>query len=246
LPPFPSAWHCDEKLGLVISSPTSATASRRPTRKIIAIWTGIAVLLIVLGFAGTSSGGAEPNILYDYSFGIGSIVIYAILIAITFALAAGLGNPTETAGIKTFAWKWVGIAIGLIIVVLIVGQVLEPILHAGEEQGLEPTEWRPDRAGAFALNAVVISTVVPFAEELFFRGVGVPAWLPFGPLTAIVVTAIAFGLGHGLLAALPVLVPFGLAQAWVRWQSGSVWPGAIAHGFYNGTALVVVYLTLAT
>ena len=228
------------------ASQTSETPSRMLSTKTLGIWTGIAVVLIVLGFAGTSSGGAEPNVLYDYSFGIGSIVIYAILIAVTFALAAGLGNPVDTAGIKRFAWKWVGIAIGLIIVVLIIGQVLEPILHAGEEQGLEPTEWRPDRAGAFVLNGVVVSTVVPFAEELFFRGVGVRAWLPLGPLTAIVVTALAFGLGHGILAALPVLVPFGVAQAWVRWRSDSVWPGTIAHGFYNGTALVVVYLTLTS
>lgn len=228
------------------ASQTSETPSRMLSTKTLGIWTGIAVVLIVLGFAGTSSGGAEPNVLYDYSFGIGSIVIYAILIAVTFALAAGLGNPVDTAGIKRFAWKWVGIAIGLIIVVLIIGQVLEPVLHAGEEQGLEPTEWRPDRAGAFVLNGVVVSTVVPFAEELFFRGVGVRAWLPLGPLTAIVVTALAFGLGHGILAALPVLVPFGVAQAWVRWRSDSVWPGTIAHGFYNGTALVVVYLTLTS
>jgi membrane protease YdiL (CAAX protease family) len=227
-----------------ISSQISRAPSTTPSKKTLAIWCGIAVALIVLGFAGTSSGGVEPDVLYDYSFGIGSIVIYAILIAITVALASGLGNPIEAAGIKTFAWKWVGIAIGLIILVLIVGQILEPILHAGEEQGLEPTEWRPDRAGAFVLNGLVISTVVPFAEELFFRGVGVRAWLPFGPLAAIVVTALAFGLGHGILAALPVLVPFGLAQAWVRWRSDSVWPGTIAHGFYNGAALVVVYLTL--
>jgi uncharacterized protein len=229
-----------------ISSQTSATPSRRPSKKSLGIWTAIAVVLIVLGFAGTSSGGAERNVLYDYSFGIGSIVIYAILIAITLALASGLGNPIDAAGIKRFAWKWVGIAIGLIILVLVIGQILEPVLHAGEEQGLEPTEWRSDRAGAFLLNGIVVSTVVPFAEELFFRGVGVPAWLPFGPLAAIVVTALAFGLGHGILAALPVLVPFGLAQAWVRWRADSVWPGAIAHGFYNGTAIVVVYLTLTT
>jgi len=213
----------------------------RPT---LAVWSGIALGLIVLGFAGTSSGGVEPDVLYDYSFGIGSIFIYAILIGITFAVASGLGDPLEAAGLKRFAWKWVGIALGLIVLVLILGQALEPILHAGEEQGLEPTEWRPDRAGAFLLNAVVVSTVVPFAEELFFRGVGVPAWLPFGAPTALLVTAFAFGLGHGLLVALPVLVPFGLAQAWVRWRSDSVWPGIIAHAAYNGAALLVVYITL--
>jgi membrane protease YdiL (CAAX protease family) len=41
-----------------------------------------------------------------------------------------------------------------------------------------------------------------------------------------------------------VLVPFALALGWVRWRSDSVWPGVIAHGFYNGSALLVLYLTL--
>jgi len=54
----------------------------------------------------------------------------------------------------------------------------------------------------------------------------------------------AFGLAHGILVALPVLVPFALALGWVRWRSDSVWPGVIAHGFYNGSALLVLYFTL--
>jgi membrane protease YdiL (CAAX protease family) len=226
------------------SSQTSARPSSELSKGPLGVWTGIAVLLIAIGFVGTSSGQTEPDVLYDYRFGIGSIVIYSILVGLTLAIAASLGQPLEAAGLKRFAWRWVWIAIGLILLVLIVAQLLEPLLHAGEEQGLEPKDWRPDRAGAFALNALVISTVVPFAEELFFRGVGVRAWLPLGAVTAIVVTALAFGLGHGLFVALPVLVPFGLAQAWVRWRSDSVWPGVIAHGFYNGSAVLLLYVQL--
>ena len=228
------------------SSQASAETSNGLKKTPLFVWTGIAVLLIAIGFAGTSSGQTEQDVLYDYSFGIGSIVIYSILVGITLAIAASLGHPLETAGLKGFAWRWVWIAVGLIVLVLIVAQFLEPFLHAGEEQGLEPEDWRPDRAGAFLLNGIVVSTVVPFAEELFFRGVGVRAWLPLGALTAIVVTAFAFALGHGLFVALPVLVPFGLAQAWVRWRSDSVWPGVIAHGFYNGSAVLLLYVQLTS
>jgi CAAX protease family protein len=215
-----------------------------PRRGAIVAWTAIATVLIVLGFVGASTAQDDPNVLYDYAFGTGSIVIYGILVGITFAVAARLGRPLEAAGLKRFKWRWVGIAIGLIILVLILAQLLEPLLHAGDKQGLEPDEWRPDRAGAFALNAIVASTVVPFAEELFFRGVGVRAWLPFGGAAAVVITALAFGLAHGILVALPILVPFGLALGWVRWRSDSVWPGVIAHGFYNGSALLLLYITL--
>jgi membrane protease YdiL (CAAX protease family) len=227
---------------------TSLQTSVRPSNALrkgpLAVWTGIALLLIAVGFIGTSSGQTEPDILYDYGFGIGSIVIYSILVGVTLALAASLGRPLDAAGLKRFAWRWVWIAIGLIVLVLILAQLLEPLLHAGDKQGLEPKVWRPDRSGAFLLNALVVATVVPFAEELFFRGVGVRAWLPVGAMSAIVVTAVAFGLGHGLFVALPVLVPFGLAQAWVRWRSDSVWPGVIAHGFYNGSAVLLLYVQL--
>src|SRR6266508_3591442 len=212
-------------------SQISDRLSTAPSRGAIAAWLAIAALLIALGFVGAATDEANPDILYDYAFAGGSVVIYGILVGVAFVIASRLGHPLE--------------AVGLILLVLILGQALEPLLHAGERQGLEPSEWRPDRAAAFALNALVVSTIVPFAEELFFRGVGVRAFLPFGGFGAIAITALAFGLGHGLLVALPVLVPFGLALGWVRLRADSVWPGMCAHGFYNGSALLVVYFQLS-
>jgi membrane protease YdiL (CAAX protease family) len=227
------------------SSQTSPRLSTARSRGAIAAWLAIAALLIALGFVGTSSSEVDQDILYDYAFASGSVVIYGILVGVALVIASRLGHTLEAAGLKRFEWRWVGIAVGLIVLVLILAQALEPLLHAGDKQGLEPDAWRPDRAAAFALNALVASTVVPFAEELFFRGVGVRAFLPFGGLGAIAITALAFGLGHGLLVALPVLVPFGLALGWVRLRADSVWPGILAHGFYNGSALLVVYFQLS-
>jgi membrane protease YdiL (CAAX protease family) len=210
----------------------------------LAAWAALATLLIALGFVGASSGQTDRDVLYEYSFAVGSIVIYTILVGATLAIARWFGRPLSGLGLKRFKWKWVWTALGLILLTLFLAQALEPVLHAGEEQGFEPEDWRPDRAGAFALNASVAATVVPFAEELFFRGLGVRVLLPFGGLMAVVVTALAFGLGHGLLVALPVLVPFGLALGWVRWRADSVWPGVLAHGFYNGAALLYLYFHL--
>jgi membrane protease YdiL (CAAX protease family) len=200
----------------------------------------------VLGFAGTSAGQTDEDVLYEYGFAISSVIVYGILIGITFAIALWIGRPTAALGLKRFAWRWIWIAIGLILLVLVLGLVLEPVLHAGEKQGFAPGEWQPDRAVPFALNTAVAATLVPFTEELFFRGLGVRALLPFGSLVALVVTSLAFGLGHGLFSALPILVPFGLALAWVRLQSDSVWPGTIAHGLYNGAALVYLYFDLTS
>jgi membrane protease YdiL (CAAX protease family) len=225
------------------SSPTSPRLSSGSSWALVA-WTAVAAAFVALAFVGTSSGQTDPNILYKYSFAIGSTVAYAILVAVTFLIARWLGRPIAALGLASFSWRWVGIALGLIVLVLVLGYLLEPVLHASEKQGLEPDVWRPGKAGAFAVNTVVAATVVPFTEELFFRGLGVRALLPLGGTAAIALTAIAFGLGHGLLVALPVLVAFGLALAWVRLRSSSVWPGILAHGFYNGSALVYLYFHL--
>jgi CAAX protease family protein len=226
------------------SSETSSRRSIASSQRALVAWVAVAVAFVALAFIGTSSGQTDPNILYKYSFAAGSTIAYAILVGVTLLIARWLGRPLAAVGLVSFPWRWVWIAIGMIVLVLFLGGALEPVLHASEKQGLEPDVWRPGRAGAFAVNAFVASTVVPFAEELFFRGLGVRALLPLGGVTAVVLTALAFGLGHGIFVALPVLVVFGLALAWVRLRSASVWPGMLAHGFYNGSALVYLYFHL--
>jgi sodium transport system permease protein len=228
------------------SSVTSAKPSTGSSRMAAAAWGVVAFLFVALGFAGTSAGRTDEEILYEYGFAISSVVVYGILIGITFAIALWLGRPTPALGLKRFALRWIWIAIGLILLVLVLAVALEPLLHAGEKQGFAPDEWRPDRAVPFALNIAIAATLVPFTEELFFRGLGVRALLPFGAFFALVVTSLAFGLGHGLVSALPILVPFALALAWVRLRSDSVWPGTIAHGFYNGAALLYLYFDLTS
>jgi membrane protease YdiL (CAAX protease family) len=228
------------------SSTTSATPSTGSSRSAAIAWGVVAFVFVALGFVGTSAGQTDEEVLYEYGFAISSLVVYGILIGITFAIALWLGRPAPALGLKRFGWRWIWIAIGLILLVLLLALILEPVLHAGEKQGFAPEDWRPDRALPFALNTVLAATLVPFTEELFFRGLGVRALLPIGTVFALVVTSLAFGLGHGLFSALPILVPFALALAWVRLRSDSVWPGTIAHGFYNGAALLYLYFDLTS
>ena len=119
--------------------------------------------------------------------------------------------------------------------------ILSQFLDAGDEQGLVPKSWDSSRAAPFIANAVVIALVAPFVEELLYRGLGYGLLTQFvSPLPAILITGLAFGLGHGLVLGLPVLAFFGIALAWLRWQTGSVYPGMIVHGCFNGLALLVV------
>ena len=111
-------------------------------------------------------------------------------------------------------------------------------MHPGNEQGLTPDRWQPRHAAAYVVNAVIVCTVVPFVEELTFRGLGFHLLRPYGKWVAIVGTGVLFGLSHGLVLALPIIVVFGCTLAWIRERTRSVYPGMLLHGTFNLIALV--------
>jgi membrane protease YdiL (CAAX protease family) len=225
------------------SSPTSTPRSlTRRDAVALGAWIVTAAGLIALAF-----GQAEipRDLVYRYEFALSTVVAFGVLLAITFMISLAYADPLPAVGLRTFSWRWLWIALGLIVLAVIVSIVLEPILHAGRDQGLAPERWRPERALAFATNALVIATVVPLGEELFFRGLGVRVLSPLGDAAAIGVTALAFALAHGFLSGLPPLFLFGLAVAWVRVRSNSVWPCVIAHGAYNLLGIAAIAVTWA-
>ena len=61
-------------------------------------------------------------------------------------------------------------------------------------------------------------------------------------MPSILIVGVAFGLAHGLVEALIVLVPFGIALAWLRDRADSVVPGMFVHGLFNGAALAAAVL----
>ncbi len=218
------------------SSPTSSEPSRWSRSTVaLAAWLAIAIFFVVSAFAlrATSEGETESDTLFDYSFAAGSVVIYAVIVGLTWLIARAFRDPAEALGLRRFPLRWLWIAFGVTLVSVIVAALLEPYLHASEEQGLAPDRWEEGRAVAFALNAAVIVLIVPFAEELFFRGLGVRVLAFLGEPAAVVGTAVVFAFAHGILAGIPALGLFALALGWVRYRSVSVWPGFVAHASYN-------------
>ena len=111
-----------------------------------------------------------------------------------------------------------------------------------KEQGITNVPWEPKHAGAFVANFVLFALVAPFVEELTFRGSGQSLLRFVGRWPSIVLVGVAFGLAHGLVEALLVLVPFGIALAWLRDRTDSVLPGMLVHALFNATALALIVL----
>jgi membrane protease YdiL (CAAX protease family) len=226
--------------------PTSGPLVASPTRERIALalWLGIAALQIAVSFAvGGSGSDRDGEPFYDYSLALGSIVLYGILIALTFWIAALYPNRLAALGLRSFPARTLWLVAAVVVASVIVSALLEPILHAGREQGLEPEQWRSDRVAPFVVNAIVVVTLVPFTEELFFRGLGVRVLRFLGPIVAVLGTAIVFSLAHGILVAVPALGFFALLLGWLRVRTDSVWPCVIAHSLYNGVGVIAFYVS---
>jgi uncharacterized protein len=209
------------------------------------VWLGIASVLVLVAFAGASqgSGSTDDDILYDPALAVGGAIFYGLMIVVSFLIARVYPRPVQALGFRRFRLRWVWISFAVVVATTIVAVAVEPFLHGGEDQGLGADRWQPDHAGAFAANVVVLVLLGPFAEELFFRGLGVRVLMLYGGLVAILVTGVIFGLVHGLLGALPPLVLFGIGLAWVRLRSASVWPAFIGHAAYNGLGILVLVLS---
>lgn len=195
-----------------------------------------------ISYAGRFAGGKPPkNALYEYSTAVSELILFAIILAFVFFIARGLPKREAFALRRPRSWgQALAIGVGVLFVVAIANAVFNPLLHGGREQGLTPTGWEPKHAAAFALNIAAFAVIGPIAEELTFRGLGFYLLESFvGPTATILVLGVMFGLWHGLVEALPVLVIFGLCLAYLRARTDSIYPGMVLHAFFNASALIL-------
>jgi membrane protease YdiL (CAAX protease family) len=208
-------------------------------------WLALVGALAALAYIGRAAGGDPPeDVLYQYDTALGSAILYGIVFAIVLLMCRGASARELLALRRPRSWKRAAlISLAIFGIMLVLGAVLDPFLDAGEEQGLTPDDWESDRVGAFAANAAVVAGLAPIVEELTYRGLGFSVLARFGQTAAIVLVGIAFGLGHGLVTALPILTAFGIGLAYLRSRTGSVYPAIVLHSAFNALSLALA-LTL--
>jgi uncharacterized protein len=208
-------------------------------------WLALVGVLTALAYVGRASEGDPPeDVLYRYETALGSAILYGLVFGIVLLLCRGASARELLALRRPRSWGRAAlISLAIFVIMLVLGAALDPFLDAGEEQGLTPEEWDADRAGAFAANAVVVAGMAPVVEELTYRGLGFSLLARFGQTAAILLVGIAFGLGHGLVVALPILTAFGIGLAYLRSRTDSVYPPIVLHSVFNALSLALA-LTL--
>jgi membrane protease YdiL (CAAX protease family) len=218
--------------GLVVPEPRL-----RQTGRLVA-WCALVGSLAAISYAGRlSDAEVRDDVLYLWSTFVAGVIQYLIMFVLVLAIAHGLDRRLLALRLPAERWRAVGKAVIALVVIVVVSGILSQFLDAGDEQGLVPKAWDSGRAVPFIANALVVTLAAPFVEELLFRGLGYGLLIQFvGPLPAILITGVSFGLAHGLVLGLPVLSVFGITLGWLRWQTGSVYPGMIVHCLFNTAA----------
>jgi membrane protease YdiL (CAAX protease family) len=206
-------------------------------------WLALVGAIAGLNFASRFAGDDDDSrtALYMYSTAVAGAIFYAIFLGLVLLLARGLDLREVFALRAPPSWgRALLLVLGSLAAIFAVSYALYRLgLRGGEEQGIVPDEWDPDRAGAYAANFVVIAIFGPIVEELTYRGLG--QYLLdalYGTIVALVGTAVLFGLAHGLVEGFLALAFFGLAAAWLRLRTASIYPPMVMHMIFNGLALI--------
>ena len=240
---------------------SQATVKPTPTRP---IWNGSDVLVISLFSATLLLGGALAfsGLSANEIYGIdrSSLLFTDLMAALEAAALVGgvylLGMKRKKIswreiGVKEVPnrWLWVAIALAFILIPLIgliallIQVILGQPIQNPQLQSLVPKNfsWQ-GAAGMLLLGGLA----VPFAEELFFRGV-LYRWLRdrWGPWPGILLSSLVFGLLHGEISIAGANFVIGLALAWAFERSGSLWPSILIHVLNNSLKLALLYTMIA-
>ena len=217
----------------------TAPAHGTAETKRLAQWLVLVGILALLGYASRiGEGKPDPQVLYRWSTAVGGLVQDAVVLLLVLAIARHAWSLLALRGSRRSFWMTVLFVAAAVVAVSLFEAQYAQLVHLGNEQGLTPDRWEPAHAAAYAGNAIIICVWVPFVEELTYRGLGFSLLARFGRWPAILAVGILFGLAHGLLLSLPVIVAFGCALAWLRSETDSVVPGMVAHALFNAVALV--------
>lgn len=202
----------------------------------------VSVLIASSWAARLTSSRPEANAAYDWNVAAGSVIEFLFVLGIILLIArSDLGLLALR---RPASWRSaLGLSLAILVLVDVLNALVDPLLHPGREQGLAPTRWEPSHAAAFTVFAFAVVVLAPLMEELLFRGLGFSLLRPYGLVPPIVGTSVLWGFAHGLVDALPVLIPFGLGLAWMRGRVNSTIPGMLLHGSYNGLALALSLTT---
>ncbi|WP_404351885.1 CPBP family intramembrane metalloprotease [Sutcliffiella horikoshii] len=186
---------------------------------------------------------AFENTLYAGTMtGLIMSIIFTLSVYLVALKPHGMG--WEAVGLRSFPrsyWKWIPVWTFVLIVSSILLVVIMEMLGVGVDNS--KTESLQEQVTWFTFTIAFFSAAVisPIYEEIFYRGF-LYKWIrgKWGVSAGLIVSSLIFTIVHiPTYNTLPVNFLSGMIFAWTYERSGSVVPGIIIHGVFNGLAVVL-------
>ncbi len=100
----------------------------------------------------------------------------------------------------------------------------------------------PDSGGKFLVAFIGLALLPALAEELLFRGLVVRSYEKWGTKSAIIISALLFGILHLDISSLLATIFMGLLLAYVVVKTDSILAGMLLHLVNNFTAIISILL----
>ena len=225
-------------------------------------------MILALGLSSLNSSGkpAQPHHLSPQADLISAIItfLFSVLVEGAFLIAPlyfanrtvpNFGNHRRSVlnALSFRRFQWVS-ALGMIVLLFLtfyfvngfyqyVITVFHLNLQTNDQVILQQSKEAPLTTYATLIASVLVA---PICEETFFRSFVFAGFLNRMPVAvAILLSSLLFAIAHADLGSFAVLFFIGLALAFVRWRTRSIWPGILLHLLNNGIGALVIVLIMA-
>ena len=202
------------------------------------------LLLVLLYIATLVIGVVLGSVFHNIEIMKWTMVIGFMLIAVLFFgksyVKLSFGRIE-----RCMVWPAIGMSVLIAIAQMLITISVLSLLDVDYFYQGEEMERRQQLFSGLA-GALFVVVSGPIIEEICFRGLLLDSLLKTRcrPWVAIIISAVVFGLFHGLWAPFVTATLFGLLAGWLYWRTGSIIPGLIIHIANN--SLTAIDLTNQT
>ncbi len=187
------------------------------------------LLLVLLYIATLIIGTILGSVFHNIEIAKWTLVIGLMLIAVLF-FSKSYVNLSFGRIERRMVWPAIGMSVLIAVAQLLVTISVLSLFDVDFFYQGEALERRQQLISGIA-GALFVIVSGPIIEEICFRGLLLDGILKTRchPWVAILISAVAFGLVHGLWAPFVTATLFGLLTGWLYWRTGSIIPGLIIH-----------------
>ncbi len=216
------------------------------------------LLVLILQIVGAHAIVLLAGVLLQQ--GAPAAVVTALVLSaqylLLFTLISGLiikgrGMIWEELGLDAFDRRFIRHAVAMGIVAMFLSRIILSRTLSGAGAELRNPQEDPLRqsgagGGAFFMFLLAV-TIVPFVEELAYRGL-LYGWLRqrFGVWHSVAISSVFFAVMHDEIVLVPAITIVGIVLALLYERYQSIWPSVIAHATFNGINLFIFYLLPAS